>query len=427
MPSSLHRVPFHRQRGAAALLVVVVLFFILAMVTAYAGRNLIFEQRTSVNNQRAAQAFEAAESGIDFAVSLLGGGRVDAACLPTTDVTQTTLRQRMMTQDAIGNFTVTGAPSPTCMLLNAGANCSCPATGLPSLAPPVGLLAPTFKLEFIGGIGYPGIVQVDSTGCSSIGSQCYTDASVTAEADAVAKVSVLLGLNSALATLPSTPLTVRGNLNLNGGAISVINTDVPSRGVTIDAGGPVTNSANARLTSVPGTPGATSVIESDTSLSTLTPDRLFVSLFGIDRATYRTQPAAVRLTCAGDCTTAIAAAVSDNPGRIIWVQGPTTIGANQVLGSAATPVMLFVQGDLTVNANLQMHGVLYLHSTSGQVNWVTTAGSTVIHGAVVAEGNLATQGAPGIVFDPNVLRTINLTQGSMVRVPGSWRDFAQGS
>ena len=34
--------------------------FILAMVTAYAGRNLIFEQRTSVNNQRAAQAFEAA-------------------------------------------------------------------------------------------------------------------------------------------------------------------------------------------------------------------------------------------------------------------------------------------------------------------------------------------------------------------------------
>ena len=31
------------QRGAAALIVVVVLFFILAMVTAYAGRNLIFE------------------------------------------------------------------------------------------------------------------------------------------------------------------------------------------------------------------------------------------------------------------------------------------------------------------------------------------------------------------------------------------------
>ena len=37
------------EHGAAALLVVIVLFFILAMVTAYAGRNLIFEQRTSVS------------------------------------------------------------------------------------------------------------------------------------------------------------------------------------------------------------------------------------------------------------------------------------------------------------------------------------------------------------------------------------------
>jgi hypothetical protein len=36
-------------------------------------------------------------------------------------------------------------------------------------------------------------------------------------------------------------------------------------------------------------------------------------------------------------------------------------------------------------------------------------------------------GTPTIVFNPAVLRTINLTQGSMVRVPGSWRDFAAGS
>jgi Tfp pilus assembly protein PilX len=46
--------PSHAQRGAATLLVVVVLFFILALVTAYASRNLIFEQRISANNQRSA-------------------------------------------------------------------------------------------------------------------------------------------------------------------------------------------------------------------------------------------------------------------------------------------------------------------------------------------------------------------------------------
>ena len=78
------------------------LFFILAMVTAYAGRNLIFEQRTSVNNQRAAQAFEAAESGLDMAIGLLSGGRVDAQCTSTNDVAQNTFRQRHLTQNDDG-------------------------------------------------------------------------------------------------------------------------------------------------------------------------------------------------------------------------------------------------------------------------------------------------------------------------------------
>ena len=97
----LHATRRRHERGAAALLVVVVLFFILALVTAYAGRNLIFEQRTSVNNQRAAQAFEAAESGLDFAIGLLSGGRVDAQCVSTNDVAQNTFRQRHLTQDPV--------------------------------------------------------------------------------------------------------------------------------------------------------------------------------------------------------------------------------------------------------------------------------------------------------------------------------------
>ena len=96
----------HHQQGAAALLVVVVLFFILAMVTAYAGRGLIFEQRTSVNNQRAAQAFEAAESGLDLAIGLLGGGRVDQWCVSTNDVARDTSVSATLTQDATGQLHV---------------------------------------------------------------------------------------------------------------------------------------------------------------------------------------------------------------------------------------------------------------------------------------------------------------------------------
>jgi len=413
-----------RERGAAALLVVVVLFFILAMVTAYAGRNLIFEQRTSINNQRAAQAFEAAESGLDMSIGLLGGGRVDDACTSTPDVTQKTFRQRHLTQDASGNFMTPGALAnlrPTCMLLPDGARCSCPVAGLPSLIVPVGGLAPTFQVRFET-IAQPGVVRAVSRGCNSIGSQCYVAPGVDAS-DAVAEVSVLLGLNSALATPPNAALTVRNALNLTGSAPTIVNADVPSRGTTIDAGGLITNDGAVRLSGLPGTPGSASVIASDTSLSSLDGDRMFVSLFGMDRDTYRTQPAAVQVPCAGSCTTAINTAVSQNPGRVIWVQGSATIDSAQVWGTTAQPVMLVVQGNLTVSDNLQLVGVLYLHGGAGTNTWTTTGGSTLIQGAVVGEGNLTVAGNPTVVFNPTVLRTINLTQGSMVRIPGSWRDF----
>jgi hypothetical protein len=416
------------QRGAAALIVVVVLFFILALVTAYAGRNLIFEQRTSVNNMRATQAFEMAEAGLEFAVTLLNAGRVDDFCQPSSSTTRTTFRRQHLTENN-GAYTFSGGQAslrPTCMLTSSGdSRCSCPASGAPSLIEPVAL-APTFQLQFET-MAQPGLVRAVSKGCSSIGTQCYA-ASTKGPADAVAQVSVLLGLNSALATPPSAALTARGSVNLNDQAVTVSNADVPSHGITIDAGGPITGRASARITSVPGSPGPASLRESDPSLLSLTTaDRMFKSVFGMDRATYRSQPAIVRVTCSGACDSLIAGKVSDNPGRIIWVQGPATIDSNLVLGSVAEPVMMVVQGNLTVSANLQLFGVLYLHDASGNTNWSTTAGSTLIDGAVIAEGNLSITGTPTISFDPNVLRTINLTQGSMVRVPGSWRDFTPGS
>jgi hypothetical protein len=223
---------------------------------------------------------------------------------------------------------------------------------------------------------------------------------------------------------------VRGSLDVNNDAPVIANSDVATRAVTIDTGGPVVNGDRMRLSSTPGTPGPASMITGDPSLSdpSFDSNRMFVSVFGMDRDTYRAQPAAVRVTCGGDCGPAIATAVVNNPGRVIWLDGDVTIGSNTVLGSPPDePVMIVMRGNLTVSANLQLHGVIYLQEAVGVTTWTTNAGNTTIHGAVVAESDLAMHGAPTIVFNPGVLRTINLTQGSLVRIPGSWRDFAPGS
>ena len=58
-PASRHVRRVRPTRGAATLIVVMLLFFIMSMVAAYTSRNLIFEQRTSANQYRSSQAFEA--------------------------------------------------------------------------------------------------------------------------------------------------------------------------------------------------------------------------------------------------------------------------------------------------------------------------------------------------------------------------------
>ena len=116
-----------------------VLFFIMSLVAAYASRNLIFEQRTSANNYRSTQAFEAAEAGLEWALAMLNGGRIDDVCAPSTDAAampfasatfwpMPTAIIQARTWDDAGTATPL---RPGCVRGNAGWACSCPAAGDP--------------------------------------------------------------------------------------------------------------------------------------------------------------------------------------------------------------------------------------------------------------------------------------------------------
>lgn len=418
------------QRGAAALIVVLLLFFIISLVAAYAGRNLIFEQRTATNQYRATQAFEVAEAGLEWALAMLNGGRVGADCLPPVPMgAQNSFRFRYLSADGAGNLTpvrwVDGITSerPSCVRNGAGWNCSCPTSAAPAPAAPAGGVTSGFRVCFEAvDPPQPGVVRIVSTGRTSfVDRPCDERAEGTA-GEAAATVSVVVALSSALATPPTAALTVRGTLNAGVEPILLRNTDRQTNGITALVGAvQLPAPAPTNLTTVPGTPGEASFIV-DPPMLLLSPAQMFASVFNMSTQAYRLQPATVLLDCAVDCSAATARAkASENPGRVLWVEGDFDFDSAGTIGSDADPVVLVVTGNVGVSsANAVLHGVLY---ASGDA-WSNT-GDLTIEGAAIGGANLAFGGGgpTEVRYDPAILQSLKLGAGSFVRVPGSWRDF----
>jgi hypothetical protein len=418
------------QRGAASLIVVMVLFFIVSLVAAYTSRNLIFEQRTSANQYRSTQAFEAAEAGLEWALARLNGGRITNACQEAgATVADTSFRQRYINIAGDGQVTPrlrsTGAGLwPSCVFDGSTWQCDCPSDAAPSVAAPTGGgVFPAFRVRFVAVAGArPGVVRVESNGCTRLDDGCLDFPAQGATGEGRATVSTLVALKGAITTLPAAALTVQGEVN---GPLTAYNTDPGSTGLTIQAGGLV--SAAAEQVSIPGTPADESLIESDPSLSSNggtdlassspSADRLFTSVFGIWRDSYRDQPAAVQVDCTGaGCAAAVRNAAAMNPGRVLWVNGNLNIDTAGDVGSAAEPLVLVVSGNLSLATGARVYGLVY---TRGG----TWAGTGEIRGAAWVENNLTAANSLSLVYDAPLLTLLRLSQGSFVRLPGSWRDM----
>ncbi len=418
-----------RQRGAAALIVTMVLFFAMLLAAAYANRNLVFEQRTSTNQYRSTQAFEAAEAGLEWAIAQLNNPqRIGADCLPTTDSSAPLFRERFLGRPA-GNTGFSGttwlngavaAPlQPSCVRTDAGWACSCPAQGNPNPVAPAAAgpgLRPAFALQFLAG-GKPGIVRVVSRGCTSLAGACVPGAASTTDANA--RVEVAFGLLPALGTPPAAALTVRGRID-TAAALGVHNPDAVSGGLAVHAGGGI-NAPQIRVTPPAGSSAADAWVGNDVSLAALTPDRLFASYFGLDKTGWRNQPMVRRLSCAGDCGATLAQAVADAGGSpMIWVNGDLRVDGPVALGSAQHPVALVVEGSVQFSGAVRLHGVLY----GSGVGWDNTGTpGALLRGALITDGNFQGSGAPDIFYDAVVLAALKAGGGSFARVSGSWRDF----
>jgi len=422
-----------------------VLFFIVSLVAAYTSRNMIFEQRTSANQYRSTQAIEAAEAGVEWALAMLNHQRITATCTNSTSVADTSFRERYLITDAVtGGLTPTamtgGALSSMCVLNGTQWDCSCPVNSIPSLTAPSGSgVYPAFRVRFqqIGLVpatlppSQPGVIRLQVVGCTRLDTACldFDGQGVTNEGRAV--VTQLLALTGNVASVPAAALFARGKVDFGGAPAVVYNTNSAGSGITVHSGGTITNVLSRSL---PGTPAAQSLVESDPALNlvALTPfspeDRMFASVFNMTASTFQSQPAAVAVPCvAGTCTAAqVRAAIAMNPGRPIWIEGDLEVTTAGDIGEVLKPVLMVVNGNLTFPVNAIIYGLVYVRSTaplpSVTPNWVTS-GTGQIQGAVVAEGEISGTGRPTIIHDREVLTRLRGSVGSFVRAPGSWKDF----
>lgn len=436
-----HIPPRSAQRGAAALAVAMILLFGMTMVAFYANRGLLFEQRTSANQYRATSAFEVAEAGIEWAAARLNEPkRIDTACAASASAGDPTFRDKYVPYSSLAP--VGFAPGVTrtgCRLPATGAwVCSCPNTGgTPNLG---AANEPSFTVQFAPVPGDAESVEIRADGCTGQGTQCVP-ASTLGASDAWAQVRVVHKFLPALRTIPQSALTAGGSATF-GGTINVVNLDAGTHGITINSGLGAPAAA-AHATTLPGTPAEGSVVANDSSLASLnmrdtTGNAIFRAYFGQTMADFKNDrtttvicdvsvagscPAGATL-CAGGaaCGSEVVTAVAGARTRL-WVDAALQFTASNLttsLGSAAAPVLLVTPFDVTFDATQTMYGMLYGASPSWQF---LGSGPANVVGALVTRANFVNAGNLSLSFDPGVLAGLQTGVGSMVRVPGSWRDF----
>jgi hypothetical protein len=430
MSVSFRAVANHRpqQRGAATLVVVMMLFLVMALLAAYANRSLLFEQRVSNSYYRASMSQEMAEAAIEWTVAMLNGTATNAQCKPVAEggirfadrYLKVGPADRGIQQNIAKEKEQDGIVAD-CARTAEGWVCRCPNLGERDEAPaPVdsALLVPSFGINIQPVLNRAGTVQINAYGCThSVVDNCGGAKENSKNYQAMSLQHALLALVSSVRSPPAAPLVVKGDVISTGAGLGLHNTDPRSAGLLVTAGGTLSGLVESRLESVPGTLPSLAQIANDPTLKQADADvsRMFL---GAAAARYKQHPSLRQVTCNGDCAAALTTAYKAGT-RILWVDGPLTISSNVSLGTATDPVVIVAAGDVTLNGPLQLTGLLL---TQGDLQWDNGGGLSLVTGAVLVQGNVATAGSMDIFYQPAVLDQLRNRVGSYVRVPGSWSD-----
>jgi hypothetical protein len=417
----------HLQRGAAALTITLLLFGVLALALAFVNRQLIFEQRSSHNQVRAAMAQEAAQAGLDWAQALINSPwRLDSACqavLPSGASSSAKTWRDLQRRYAPGPHLQHSQIGLTAACLRAkdGWRCHCPSSGSAHVALPLeDTPVPGFVVRVLDH-ALPGHLRLHAKGCSQAGPDCWDLGSTTPAGYAQTHLQAQLALAGGLRTAPAAALTALGEVH--GAALGAHHNEAGSSGVAVHAGGKI-HLVGATLNSVAGGTRSAGLLADDADLAATSPEQLFTALWGMGMARWAAQSSVQSLSCTSDCGLALQAAIAERSNRMVYVPGDITLEASAggplVLGSADEPLLLVVKGKLTVLGAVQLHGALY----ANELHWNRASADAFLRGAAWSQTQVHSDSAPQFYFDSAVLDRLRWNTGSFALLHGSWKDAA---
>jgi Tfp pilus assembly protein PilX len=360
------------QTGMSTLTMAIVLLVAMTSIAMYGTKTAKNEVIASANETRTSHAFESAEAGLEYARAYINANTLSALTDADNDGYIDPIADASLTSGTLENsdlyaFTFTN-PTPN---------------------------------DF-------NTILISSTGTSSDGSTTRT-------------VSQLYSIQTALAgTGPQAGFIARNDVTL-GGSVSIANPDTP---YSIWSGGTVGLSGAASTGNGDGDSSnqhskGNDIVDEDSNLASLS-DAQFFDLF------FTGSPDEIRNMAtsyySNTTDTNYNSDLSGKAGEIIWIDqtsGEARLNSNITIGSPTEPVILVINGDLHINGNTTIYGVVYVMN-----DWNNSGGGTLdITGAAIVEGNFSGTGTPNITYDAGIVGDVADNFGSYAAVPGSWRDF----
>ncbi len=457
-----------RQSGMATLIMILVVLLGLTAVTFYAANSGLTKQRIAANENRAKEAFEAAEIGTNMAANYVQRNTANLSSWGWSACSDATF--------PCGDGTNVRFDNNYVYYNNGGV------TTLP-ISDPIPAVAtdPPYQVSLVAKCD-----DTDDDGsCDAVAPSLDDDAVFVAVAQGwsldktgTSTVQQAFRVTKAFGEAPDAPLIASGSVpilgsfeivsNHNGGGqgvpLSAWTGDVVSIGGSattcyvgefLDAGRSGNNVYEDAVTGIELCDGNDCSCQSASDTGKLSsaslgvnedivhsvnpfPD-LFAYVFGMPRDSWREMKESANIIA--DCTPANlpnSTITFDASGKAVfsgvatglyWVEGDCTIGANRTIGSPSEPVLLVVEdAELQLNGGATVFGLLYVFDKNddGADAECSNSGVNQVYGALVCEGivNL-TAGTFRVRYDETVLSNVSAAGSGrgLGRLPGTWLDY----